>query len=133
MFDLVDIGANLTHDSFDSDREQVLERAAESGVNTLIVTGSSVEASRQAVALAHAHPGRLYATAGIHPHHAKDFRTGDEDALDTLLADSVTVAAGECGLDFFRNFSTPSQQEEVFDLQLSIAARRDVPGFSSPA
>src|SRR4051812_40965897 len=67
---LVDIGINLTHDSYDSDREAVMARAAAAGVVQMIVTGASAEGSRRAVALAHAYPGMLYTTVGVHPHHA---------------------------------------------------------------
>lgn len=129
MFDLVDIGANLTHDSFEGDRQQVLERAMESGVKTLIVTGSSVKGSQQAAALASANRGILYSTAGIHPHHAKDFANTDLQKLTELMERPETVAAGECGLDFFRDFSPRSEQEQVFTLQLELAAQRRMPVF----
>ena len=68
--DLVDIGANLTHDSFDDDRDDVIERARNAGVSRMILTGSSEQGSRDAVELAAAWPGKMYATAGVHPHHA---------------------------------------------------------------
>ena len=129
MSELIDIGANLTHDSFDTDRQQVLERAVESGVGAMIVTGSSVKVSRQAADLAATHPGLLYATAGIHPHHAKDCRDGDIEELGKLLVRPEVVAAGECGLDFFRNFSTPQEQQKTFELQLQLAVEHNMPVF----
>ena len=105
MHDLVDIGANLTHDSFDHDRAEVLARAAAAGVRRAIVTGASVTGSAQAIELAAEHPGILYATAGVHPHHAAEFDEHTGAALRTLLADPRVVAVGECGLDYFRDFS----------------------------
>ena len=69
----VDIGANLAHDSFDADRDAVLARARDAGVARIVVTGSSIESSRKAFELARAHPGELYATAGLHPHHAGEY------------------------------------------------------------
>ena len=72
MLGLIDIGLNLTHDSFLADREDVLARAVEAGVERCIVTGTSVSVSRAALALARQHPGTLYATAGVHPHHADE-------------------------------------------------------------
>ncbi|HLK70517.1 MAG TPA: TatD family hydrolase, partial [Steroidobacteraceae bacterium] len=66
----IDIGANLTHDSFDADREAVLARAAAAGVVQIVVTGASIASSRAAIELSRLHPGRLFATAGVHPHHA---------------------------------------------------------------
>jgi TatD DNase family protein len=68
--ELIDIGANLGHESFAHDLPAVLQRAREAGVVQLVVTGASREGARDALALARAHPGLLYATAGVHPHHA---------------------------------------------------------------
>src|SRR5277367_4929288 len=68
---LIDIGSNLTHDSFAADRDTVMARAREAGVGHQIVTGADLEGSRQAAALAAAHPGLLSSTAGVHPHHAQ--------------------------------------------------------------
>ncbi len=78
--ELIDIGCNLTHDSFDSDRTQVLERAREAGVVQMIVTGASEEGSRKALDLALQHPGELFATAGVHPHRASDFHRRNRSA-----------------------------------------------------
>ncbi|MCZ8131464.1 MAG: TatD family hydrolase [Steroidobacteraceae bacterium] len=123
---LVDIGINLAHDSYDADRDDVIRRAAAAGVRRLVVTGSSVASSRRALELARAHPGRLYATAGVHPHHAHELSTADLPALRTLLAEPEVVAAGECGLDYFRDYSPHDAQERAFraQLELAIDARR---------
>jgi Tat protein secretion system quality control protein TatD with DNase activity len=86
MFDLIDIGANLTHDSFEGDRDAVLARAAAKGVTRLIVTGTSVTSSVQAAALCDAYPGTLHATAGVHPHHAAEFDAHTAEALRSLLS-----------------------------------------------
>ena len=85
MESLVDIGANLAHDSFDDDRDAVLRRAAAAGVSRIVVTGSSDDSNEKAARLAQAHPGVLWATAGVHPHHASDY-TADSDALIRRLA-----------------------------------------------
>src|SRR6056297_1754486 len=85
QLDLIDIGANLAHDSFDDDREAVLERAAAAGVGRIVVTGSSVESSERAADLAAAWPGRLFATAGMHPHHADDWDDSERDAHEDFL------------------------------------------------
>ncbi len=76
FMELIDIGANLGHESFDADLDAVMQRAAAAGVLQMIVTGASVEGSRKAMELARAHPGRLFATAGVHPHHAADLTEG---------------------------------------------------------
>src|SRR5690606_19499693 len=81
---LVDIGVNLAHDSFDRDRDDVMTRAVQAGVVQMIVTGSSVASSRKALELARAHPGRLFATVGIHPHHATELTDETLAALEAL-------------------------------------------------
>lgn len=126
---LIDIGANLAHDSFDRDREAVILRAHRAGVAAMIVTGSSLDDSALAVALCRRWPGYLRATAGVHPHHAATFHATDVPRLAALLADPLVVAAGECGLDFNRNFSPPADQRRAFALQLALAAQHDRPLF----
>jgi TatD DNase family protein len=129
MHALIDIGANLTHDSFDTDRAAVLEHAAAAGVGRLIVTGTSVTNSVQAVELCAAHPGMLFATAGVHPHHATEFDAHTSRALRALLSNPAVVAVGECGLDFFRDFSPRAAQRHAFAAQLELAAETGKPVF----
>lgn len=126
---LVDIGANLAHDSFDPDREAVLARARAAGVAALVVTGSTIPDSERAIALCRGHPGMLRATAGVHPHHATKMADADAGRLEALLADPMVVAAGECGLDYFRNFSPPAEQRRAFELQLGLGERSGLPLF----
>ena len=117
---LIDIGANLTHDSFDHDRDAVLQRARGAGISQLIVTGASREHSPKALALARKHPGELYATAGVHPHHASEYTAECDAELRALHAHPHVVAVGECGLDYFRDFSPRPAQRRAFELQLQI-------------
>jgi TatD DNase family protein len=126
---LVDIGANLTHDSFNDDRIEVLERAREAGVTRLVVTGASDQGNRDAAALAAEYPGVLYATAGVHPHHASDFSTDSAELIRRLCTHEEVVAVGECGLDYFRNFSPRDAQLAAFQAQLDIAAENGMPVF----
>jgi TatD DNase family protein len=104
---LVDIGVNLMHPSFNNDREEVIENACNVGVNTFIITGSNINSSFETAAyIAHNSNSthKLYFTAGIHPHEANTF---DDNSLSLLkdLAAKGAVAIGECGLDYFRDFS----------------------------
>jgi TatD DNase family protein len=126
---LIDIGLNLTHDSFDHDRDAVLVRAQEVGVEYMLITGSSLANTQAAIDLVKQYPRRLRATAGIHPHHAHEFPSDQRAALRTLLLQPEIVAAGECGLDYFRNFSPHSDQERVFRLQLELACETRKPLF----
>jgi TatD DNase family protein len=126
---LVDIGVNLAHDSFDSDRDAVVARAMEAGVTEFVITGSTVEASQAAAQLAATRPGTFYSTAGIHPHHASELDAESVGALRGLCALPQVVAVGECGLDHYRNFSTPADQDKAFQAQLELAAENQLPVF----
>lgn len=126
---LIDIGVNLTHDSFDHDRDAVVEAARAAGVVGLIVTGTSLAESAAAVALARTRPGLLWCTAGVHPHHAASWDAASGDALRRLLAEPEVVAVGECGLDYFRNLAPPEAQEHAFHAQLEAGAASGKPAF----
>lgn len=127
-FPLVDIGANLTHESFARDLDDVIARAQAAQVTTMIVTGTDLAHAEQAVMLAKQYPG-LYATAGIHPHDASCWNTELAHKLQALHALPQVVAVGECGLDFNRNFSTPAEQERAFEAQLALAVESGLPLF----
>jgi TatD DNase family protein len=126
----IDIGINLAHDSYDGDREAVLARARAAGVVQMVVTGATPAGSLRALTLAREHPGRLFATAGVHPHHASDL---DDDAalaeLAALARHPEVVAVGECGLDYFRNFSPRAAQQQAFHRQLELALEIGKPVF----
>ena len=94
MESLIDIGANLAHDSFDDDRDAVLQRAAAAGVSRIVVTGSSDESNEKAARLAQDHPGVLWSTAGVHPHHASDYNAGSDALIRRLAAEGRVVAVG---------------------------------------
>ncbi len=126
---LIDIGANLAHDSFDADRDAVLQRARQAGVVQMVVTGSSEESSTRAIQLSRAHNGVLFATAGVHPHHAADLTADTLPALRDLARAPEVRAAGECGLDYFRDFSPRDLQRRAFAWQLELAKELDKPVF----
>lgn len=129
MAPLIDIGANLTHDSFDDDMNEVLSRARESGVIQMVVTGASADGNESALALAKKHRGFLFATAGIHPHHASDTTDAVLARIRELARAPELVAIGETGLDFFRNFSPREAQEKSFEAHMEIAAETGLPMF----
>ncbi len=128
-YPLIDIGANLTHDSFDGDRDAVMQRARDAGIVKMVITGASDEGNAKAAELAEAHPGFLYATAGVHPHHASDYGPASEALIRELTARDAVVAVGECGLDYFRNFSPREAQLAAFRSQLQIATDTGLPVF----
>jgi TatD DNase family protein len=126
---LLDIGANLCHESFRHDLDAVLQRAQTHGVERMIVTGASRDTSKQALVLARTHPEQMFATAGVHPHHAIDY----DDATDALLRELAQApevrAVGETGLDYNRNYSPHDVQLQVFERQLQIAVDVQKPLF----
>lgn len=126
---LIDIGANLTHESFDHDREAVLQRARDAGVARMIVTGASRAHSPRALLLAQTFPGELFATAGVHPHHAVEYTDECDAEMRALQAHPEVVAVGECGLDYFRDFSPRPAQRRAFERQLQIGLDTGKPLF----
>jgi TatD DNase family protein len=126
---LIDIGANLTHESFRRDFDAVLDRARKAGVGHIIVTGASREGSEHALELAREHPEMLHATAGVHPHHAGDYGAETDALLRALAREPEVVAVGETGLDYFRDLSPRPAQRAAFEKQLAIAVELGMPLF----
>lgn len=123
----IDIGVNLTSNRFDKDREQVLERAHDAGVESLIITGTNARESQQALEMAAQY--HCYSTAGCHPHDAEHMKDTDFEIIKALHKESEVVAIGECGLDFNRNFSTPESQIRVLKQHLELASELQKPLF----
>ena len=128
-FELIDIGVNLVHDSFDHDRDALIERAHAAGVRRMVITGSSLESTRAAIELVKGDPQRFRCTAGVHPHHAAELDDARLERIAALAQQPQVVAVGECGLDYFRNFSPRAAQLEAFQAQLELAARLRKPVF----
>ena len=126
---LIDIGVNLTHTSFQHDFAEVLARAPAAGGAQHKVTGASAQRARDALALGQAHRGVLFATAGVHPHHASEFDAETEALLGELHTAPEVVAVGETGLDYHRDFSPRPAQLFAFERQLELAARCGKPLF----
>jgi len=99
-----------------------LERAAEAGIGRVICVGTDAEQSRAAVDVARAHPGRVWATVGMHPHDASHGVGG----LLGMLGEPEVVGVGECGLDYHYDHSPREVQREVFAAQVSLATEHDL-------
>lgn len=125
----IDIGVNLTHRSFRQDLTDVIYRARDVGVSTMIVTGTCLRSSQEAADLSLNFPGTLYATAGVHPHNANQFTEETLTALRAVSVERHVVAIGECGLDYVRDFSPRDAQHRCFEAQLSLAAEVQLPVF----
>jgi TatD DNase family protein len=125
----IDIGVNLMGSAFDHDRETVIAAAKAAGVSPLIITGSSIETSGAALDFADAHTGECWATAGIHPHNARDWNAACMNRLREFTTRMPHVAVGECGLDYNRNFSPREIQRACFAAQLALAVETQKPVF----
>ena len=127
--ELVDIGANLTHKDFSADLDSVIEEALNNNISKIIVTGTTGQESFKAANLIKNYPKILYSTAGVHPHYANDYCHAEEKIIIELSAKSNVVAIGECGLDYYRNFSTKTNQLNAFQSQIEIAHEQKLPLF----
>ena len=117
---LTDTHCHLYYQDLRNDIPAVLNRAAKLGVNRFICVGTNIQDSRKCLELANAHE-KIYATAGVHPHDAKDTPKDYLDQICDLLKSDKMIAAGEMGLDYYRNISEPEIQNRVFREQLELA------------
>jgi len=98
--------------------------ALDAGVVRLLTVGTDLERSTEAIGVARAHPGTVWATAGVHPH---DAATADLEGLRALLAAPEVVAVGECGLDYYYDHSPRQEQRAVFAAQIGLAHELGLP------
>ncbi|KAJ8612590.1 hypothetical protein CTAYLR_009795 [Chrysophaeum taylorii] len=131
----VDIGANLQSRGDFGEVCRLVERAAVAGVSRVVLTGCDVEGSRKGAAYCEEWAARrneqqrLYCTAGVHPHDAKDWDGDAEAAIREVARSPYCVALGETGLDYDRMFSPRETQLEVFRAQAELAKTLDMPLF----
>ena len=129
---LIDIGVNLTHPSLARERDAVLARAYAAGVCQMVLTGTSLEESEQALNFCREldeDGSRLFSTAGVHPHDASSWNADSARQLRALLQEAPVRAVGECGLDFNRDLSPRPQQEKALEEQLALAVELQLPVF----
>ena len=128
-FKLFDIGANLTHKSFENDFEEVIKRSFLNGVNNICITGCDLTDSRRALSLAKKFPNNLISTCGIHPHYADSFSEKSKKEIQEICNDSLVKAIGETGLDFNRNYSDKKNQIKSFLTHIKLANSLNLPMF----
>jgi len=127
MLHLSDTHCHLDFSHFDPDRDTVIARAREAGIEFMLVPGTDLASSRRAVALAGGYP-EVYAAVGIHPHGAKELKeTKELRELRKLAENPEVVAIGEIGLDYYRMLSPRPDQLRVFQAQLGLAAELGLP------
>lgn len=125
----IDIGINLTNRQFNNEHEEIINRALDSGVEQMILTGTSTRGSKESAEIAEDYPEILYSTAGIHPHDAKTFNSESISELRKLLKLPQVISVGECGLDFDRDFSPRPIQEKCYRAHLELSIEVQKPLF----
>jgi len=123
---LTDSHAHLDMEAFDEDREKVIQDALANGISRIITVGIDLESSIKALNLAKSHPS-VFATVGCHPHDADKCSGEVLNGLADLTSAPEIVAWGEIGLDFYRGYSAPENQVEVFEQQLAMARQLHLP------
>ena len=123
---LVDTHAHLDQNNFDADREAVIERAREAGVETIIAIGTTADTSDAVVALSAAHAG-IFAAVGIQPNYTADAAEGDWQRIVDLVERPKVVALGETGLDRYWDDAPFDVQQDYFDRHLRLSQERDLP------
>jgi len=121
-----DAHAHLDMSQFDEDREEVIGRALEAGLKWIINICMIGEGAEKAYALVEKHRA-LWAMAGCHPHDAERFSLTALARLEDLASREKVVGIGEIGLDFHRDYSPRSDQEQAFSAQLDLARRLKLP------
>jgi TatD DNase family protein len=123
---ITDTHAHIFWDSYDGDRDAVIERARAEGVDRMLIVGTDLASSVACFELCAAHAG-LYPTAGIHPHDAGDATSAVHAEIEQLCRRDDCVAVGETGLDYFKEYSPRAAQVENFRWHLELARRLDKP------
>lgn len=123
---LIDSHSHLEMGDFDRDRDEVIRRAGQAGVDVIITVGTTLSDCKKAVSIVRQY-GAVYAAIGIHPHEVKDIDNTTYDDLRELSKGDKVVAYGEIGLDFFRNLSPRDVQIRRFGEQLELAGEVGLP------
>lgn len=123
---LVDTHCHLNFHTFQEDREEVLARAVEAGVEKIINPGIDLQTSLEALSIAQ-RSAHVFAAVGVHPNDSITWETGTRDQLADYAKHPKVVAIGEIGLDYYRDRAPQDLQQRVFREQLELAADLGLP------
>jgi TatD DNase family protein len=124
---LVDSHAHIDSSRFGPDREAVIQAAFAGGIKQIIDPGCDLASSQDALALAKAYPGAIFAGVGTHPHDAETYTAEVAAQYRVMAQEPEVVAIGEFGLDYFRMLSPRDIQREVFCAHLQLARECNLP------
>lgn len=127
---MIDAHCHLNFKAFEKDVDEAIKSAFKAGVKAIINVGAHIDSSQKAIELANTYEN-LYATVGIHPHHANELEKNWEEKFEQLAKDTKVIAIGECGLDYFSYESNgvvdPKIQKNLFIKQIEIAHKLKIP------
>jgi TatD DNase family protein len=123
---LFDTHAHLDDPQFDDVRKEVVERAREAGVTTILAVGTTAPSSEKSVELA-SQFDEVYAAVGIQPNYCGEAAPSDWDRIVSLISHARVVAIGETGLDRYWTYTSFDVQQDYFDRHLRLAQQRDLP------
>ncbi len=126
---LIDIGANLTHSELYDQLDLVVDNIVSSDTGSVIITSSNLNDTVIALDIISKYPDIFYTTVGYHPHNAKEFKYEDMDKISQYYKNDRVIAIGECGLDYYREYSTTKQQTLCFENHLILAKENKAPVF----
>ena len=122
----VDTHAHLDFDTYDEDREKVIQRAIENQVLAIITIGTDLETSKQAILLAEKYAS-IFAAVGIHPSDCANLKDKDFEFIKELAGHEKVVAIGEIGLDYYHMHAEKDIQQNAFKQQIKIARELNLP------
>ena len=123
---LIDSHVNLHAPQFDTDREEVIERARAAGVGLMVTISDKISSFEAVHAVAMTHPD-IWATVGAHPHEAKETPELTAETLCELASRPKVVGIGETGLDYHYDLSPRDIQAKVFRVHVEAARRTGLP------
>jgi len=123
---LIDTHAHLDFESFDADRDAVIQRAIENEIESIITIGTNLETSKKSIRIAENYAA-IYAAVGIHPSDCSEASATDFDEIKMLAGNDKVVAIGEIGLDYYRMYSDKPTQIMAFKKQIAIALDVNLP------
>lgn len=122
----IDTHVHLYHKRYDSDREEMISRAIDVGVEIMLMPAIDVASIEEAIELSHQHKG-LFAMSAIHPSDTKDASLEDFERVEELCSNEMVIAVGESGLDYYWDRSFDSKQHEFLRKHIKLAIDQDLP------
>lgn len=125
MIEFFDSHAHYNDEQFDNDRDELIEKMYKEGITKIIVAGSNVDTSKEAIEIAEKYDF-IYATVGIHP---QDIGNVDKDLIqiEKLSSHKKVVAIGEIGLDYYYTKDNKEEQKDAFIKQIELANKVNLP------